>query len=86
MCLKVLGTPTKEELKSMNPSYQEFRFPMIRSHPWNTILKPHTPPDCLDLVSKLLVYVPSIRLKSIEVSEHYSRLLYCMITRYFKEC
>jgi len=68
--IKVLGTPTKDELKSMNPSYQEFRFPMIRSHPWNTILKPHTPADCLDLVSRLLVYVPSTRLKSIETCAH----------------
>ena len=53
----------------MNPSYQEFKFPQIRAHPWSTILKPTTPPDCIDLISKLLVYVPTARFKSIEVTE-----------------
>eukprot|EP01036_Dinobryon_divergens_P029881 gene29882-39049_t len=68
--IKVLGTPTKDELKSMNPSYQEFKFPQIRPHPWTTILKSTTPPDCIDIISKLLVYVPTVRLKSIETCGH----------------
>ena len=68
----MLGTPTKEELRSMNPSYQEFKFPQIRAHPWSTILKSSTPPDCIDILSKLLVYVPTVRLKSIEVTQHSS--------------
>ena len=65
--IKVLGTPTKEELKHMNPNYQEFKFPQIRAHPWPTIFKANTPPDVMDIVSKLLAYVPEHRLKSIEV-------------------
>ena len=56
----------------MNPSYQEFKFPQIRAHPWSTILKSSTPPDCIDILSKLLVYVPTVRLKSIEVTQHSS--------------
>eukprot|EP01032_Pedospumella_encystans_P016854 gene16854-19208_t len=68
--IKVLGTPTKEELKSMNPNYQEFKFPQIRAYPWGSIFKPSTPPESIDLIGKLLAYVPDKRLKSIEACEH----------------
>ncbi|KAH0999787.1 hypothetical protein HUJ04_013560 [Dendroctonus ponderosae] len=32
--IKVLGTPTKDQIKEMNPNYTEFKFPQIKSHPW----------------------------------------------------
>jgi hypothetical protein len=32
--IKVLGTPTREEINKMNPNYTTFRFPLIRPHPW----------------------------------------------------
>ena len=66
--IKVLGTPTKDELKAMNPNYQEFRFPQIRAHPWGSIFKPSTPQDSIDLIGRLLAYVPEKRVKAIEVS------------------
>ncbi|MCD9561362.1 hypothetical protein HAX54_020423 [Datura stramonium] len=38
--IKVLGTPTREEIKCMNPNYTEFKFPQIKPHPWHkNILK-----------------------------------------------
>ncbi|KAH7651770.1 Non-specific serine/threonine protein kinase protein [Dioscorea alata] len=33
--IKVLGTPTREEIRCMNPSYTDFRFPQIKAHPWH---------------------------------------------------
>lgn len=66
--IKILGTPTKEELKSMNPNYLEFKFPQIRAHPWSSVFKPNTPADAMDLTRELLTYTPSKRFKSIEVS------------------
>ena len=33
--IKVLGTPTREEIKCMNPDYTEFKFPQIKAHPWH---------------------------------------------------
>jgi glycogen synthase kinase 3 beta len=54
----------------MNPNYKEFKFPQIRAHPWPTIFKANTPPDVMDLISKLLAYVPENRLKSIESCNH----------------
>jgi hypothetical protein len=31
--IKVLGTPTREQIKTMNPNYMEHRFPQIKPHP-----------------------------------------------------
>jgi glycogen synthase kinase 3 beta len=70
--IKVLGTPTKEQLKAMNPNYQEFKFPQIRAHPWGSIFKPTTPPETVDLVGRLLSYVPESRFKAIEVRRRQS--------------
>jgi hypothetical protein len=35
--LQVLGTPTREEIKCMNPNYTEFKFPQIKAHPWHKV-------------------------------------------------
>ena len=32
--IKVLGTPTKEQIRRMNSNYTEFKFPQIKAHPW----------------------------------------------------
>ncbi len=60
----------------MNPNYQEFRFPQIRAHPLASIFKPSTPADSIDLIGKLLAYVPDKRYKSIEVR---NMILLCFI-------
>nr|GLL25540.1 shaggy-related protein kinase epsilon-like isoform X1 [Ipomoea trifida] len=35
--IKILGTPTREEIKCMNPNYTEFKFPQIKAHPWHKL-------------------------------------------------
>ena len=37
--IKVLGTPTREQIREMNPNYTEFKFPQIKSHPWQKVWK-----------------------------------------------
>lgn len=37
MLCQVLGTPTREEIKCMNPHYTEFKFPHIKTHPWHKV-------------------------------------------------
>jgi hypothetical protein len=34
---QVLGTPTRDEIKRMNPNYTEFKFPQIKAHPWHKV-------------------------------------------------
>lgn len=54
----------------MNPNYSEFKFPQIKAHPWNKVFRSRTPPEAIDLISKLLVYNPERRLKPLEALLH----------------
>ena len=38
--IKVLGTPSKEQIRTMNPNYMEHKFPQIKPHPFNRVLSP----------------------------------------------
>lgn len=68
--IKVLGTPTREQIHEMNPNYTDFKFPQIRAHPWDKVFRPHTPPDASDLCTKLLEYIPSNRIKLWDAMAH----------------
>ncbi|GER48852.1 protein kinase superfamily protein, partial [Striga asiatica] len=59
--IKILGTPTREEIKCMNPNYSEFKFPQIKAHPWHKVFHKRIPPEAVDLVSRLLQYSPTLR-------------------------
>ena len=54
----------------MNPNYSEFKFPLIKSHPWNKVFRSRTPPEAVDLISKVLVYNPERRLTPLEALLH----------------
>ncbi|CAL9085257.1 unnamed protein product [Musa textilis] len=66
----VLGTPTREEIRCMNPNYTEFRFPQIKAHPWHKIFHKRMPPEAIDLTSRLLQYSPSFRCTALEACAH----------------
>ncbi|KNA19600.1 hypothetical protein SOVF_059970 [Spinacia oleracea] len=68
--IKVLGTPTREEIKCMNPNYTEFKFPQIKAHPWHKIFHKRMPPEAVDLVSRLLQYSPNLRCTALEALIH----------------
>ena len=68
--VKILGTPTKEEMKIMNPQYQEIIMPQTAKLPWANFFKRSVPPDAIALLEKLLVYIPANRLKAIESCGH----------------
>ncbi|KAF3610776.1 hypothetical protein DY000_02051372 [Brassica cretica] len=68
--IKVLGTPTREEIKCMNPNYTEFKFPQIKAHPWHKIFHKRMPPEAVDLVSRLLQYSPSLRCGALDALVH----------------
>ncbi|XP_028317419.1 glycogen synthase kinase-3 beta-like isoform X2 [Gouania willdenowi] len=83
--IKVLGTPTREQIREMNPNYTEFKFPQIKAHPWTKVnrhtqgktttatplvFKPRTPPEAIALCSRLLEYTPASRLSALEACSH----------------
>lgn len=68
--IKILGTPTREQIQQMNPNYTEFRFPQIRAHPWTKVFRPRTPPEAIDLTSRLLEYTPTTRVTPLQACAH----------------
>ncbi|XP_071691124.1 shaggy-related protein kinase epsilon-like [Rutidosis leptorrhynchoides] len=68
--IKILGTPTREEIKCMNPHYTEFKFPQIKAHPWHKIFQKRMPPEAVDLVSRLLQYSPKLRCSALDACAH----------------
>ncbi|TDL27200.1 Pkinase-domain-containing protein [Rickenella mellea] len=68
--IKVLGTPSREQIKTMNPNYMEHKFPQIKPHPFNKVFRPRTAPESIDLVAKLLEYTPEARLSAVEAMCH----------------
>ncbi|KAL4588444.1 hypothetical protein LXL04_001334 [Taraxacum kok-saghyz] len=68
--IKVLGTPTREEIKCMNPNYTEFRFPQIKPHPWHKVFQKRLPPEAVDLVCRFFQYSPNLRCTALEACVH----------------
>jgi glycogen synthase kinase 3 beta len=68
--IKVLGTPTRDQLEAMNPVYGEFKFPQIKSYPWKKIFKTRTTPEAVDWLSKVLQYEPKKRPNGLQACMH----------------
>jgi len=68
--IKVVGTPTKEEIQSMNQNYTEFKFPQIKAHPWSKVFRSKATPEAAELISKLLVYTPDQRITPLQSCGH----------------
>lgn len=68
--IKVLGTPTKQQVQAMNPNYTEFKFPQVQPHPWSKLFRSRTPAEAIDLIGKLLDYVPTNRVASFDALVH----------------
>lgn len=72
--IKVLGTPTREEICSMNENYSEHKFPQIRPIPLKRIFKKETQ-ETIDLLHCILKYDPTIRFSALQClfqSEYFS--------------
>jgi glycogen synthase kinase 3 beta len=84
--IKVLGTPTRDQIRTMNPNYMEHKFPQIKPHPFNKVRQLNqslsasnltlsqvfrkADPNAIDLISKLLEYTPTQRLSAIDAMVH----------------
>ena len=70
--MKVLGTPTREQVKSMNEKFKGVsKLPQIEAKPWKEVFKGKTNDELfIDLVSNLLVYEPSKRFSPYQALCH----------------
>lgn len=64
--IKVLGTPTREQILAMNPEYKEYKFPQIKALAWDKVFRSRTPKDAINFVASLLVYDPVKRPRPLE--------------------
>jgi glycogen synthase kinase 3 beta len=67
--IKVLGTPTREQIRTMNPNYMEHKFPQIKPHPFNKVFR-KADANAIDLIARLLEYTPTERQAAIEAMVH----------------
>jgi glycogen synthase kinase 3 beta len=67
--IKVLGTPTRDQIRTMNPNYMEHKFPQIKPHPFSKVFR-RADGHALDLIAKLLEYTPTERLSAIDAMVH----------------
>ena len=67
--IKVLGTPTRDQIRTMNPNYMEHKFPQIKPHPFSKVFR-KADPNAIDLISRLLEYTPTQRLSAIDAMVH----------------
>jgi serine/threonine protein kinase len=69
--IKVLGTPSPQELQAMNPNYPVYEFtPKITPHPWEKVFRGWTPREANELTELLLRYDPATRLPPLYVLMH----------------
>jgi glycogen synthase kinase 3 beta len=54
--IKVLGTPSREQIKTMNPNYMEHKFPQIKPHPFSKVSS-RSAFHCLYLLTTCLLQV-----------------------------
>ncbi|KAI0225800.1 glycogen synthase kinase 3 [Massospora cicadina] len=68
--IKVLGTPTKEQIQSMNPQYVDHKFPHINPHSLDRIFRSDTDHEAVGFLPMLLDYTPTRRLTAVEAMAH----------------
>lgn len=67
--IKVIGTPTSDDLVSMNPNYTEFRFPSVKSNTWENVLTDPTI-ETISLLKQILQYNPNQRITCSDIVSH----------------
>lgn len=67
--IKVLGTPTREQIRTMNPNYMEHKFPQIKPHPFSKVFR-KADANAIDLISRLLEYTPTERQAAVDAMIH----------------
>uniref|UniRef100_A0A5K4FCD7 Protein kinase domain-containing protein n=1 Tax=Schistosoma mansoni TaxID=6183 RepID=A0A5K4FCD7_SCHMA len=66
--IKVLGTPTREQIHEMNPHYSEFKFPNIQGCSWEKLIRNRsTNTAAFYVLGKLLVYSPKTRMTACNI-------------------
>ncbi len=68
--IKILGTPTQDDIHAMNASCRDFKFPQIRAHDWDKVFRYKTPSNAINCASQFLKYAPMLRVRPLQALAH----------------
>lgn len=68
--IKIMGSPTHEQIIAMNPNHTPLKFPMINPHPWSRVFRNKASSEAIHLVSSFLRYNPKERLDAFDALAH----------------
>lgn len=69
--IKILGTPSTNQILAMNPEATDFNFPNIKALPWQKIFANKPVEDgFIDFINTLLVYDPQVRATPLKALTH----------------
>ncbi|CAD8171577.1 unnamed protein product [Paramecium pentaurelia] len=70
--IKILGSPSKDEVLSMNELYdiKQYKIVQIRKKDWRKVFQTVVDPSAIDLISKILTYCPKTRLTALQALTH----------------
>jgi glycogen synthase kinase 3 beta len=68
--IKVLGTPTRAQVNSMNPKYDGWELPEVQPRNWNSVLR-GAPSEAIDFIASVLTYEPQRRPTALEILSHH---------------
>jgi glycogen synthase kinase 3 beta len=68
--MRVLGTPTREQIRELNEDYSEFRFPELKIYPFSKVFDGRIEREALDLIGNLLKYLPRERINANRALKH----------------
>jgi len=71
--IRILGTPSKEQIEAMNKDYLEFKFPSVKAQEWSEVFssrKESCSEEAYDLISRFLQYDPEKRITPHEALCH----------------
>ncbi|KAJ3060268.1 regulator of ime2 [Podochytrium sp. JEL0797] len=64
--IKILGTPTQDQVKSMNENYTNYNFPIIKASAWSKVFRNRqVTQEYGSLLSRLFEYIPQSRITAM---------------------
>lgn len=70
--IKILGTPNRQEIRNMNPSYLQYKFPVIKCFTWKEVFKnkKFVTDEFFDFLTLIFQYDPAKRPSPLEALTH----------------
>lgn len=68
--VRVLGTPTEEQIKTMSPNCGSQKLPSVEPCGWNKVFKRELDQNTKEFLSSVLVYEPEKRIKPLKALLH----------------